>query len=196
MKFHQIYAPPHARRAVEVALAGEHSIMFIGRWQSAGDELVQYIIQQDEYATARFMPPCPCGFWGSEVRECTCSVEMAARWQTKHFGEKHPYDIYLDLPDDDPDKVIDFLTGRQVFEPEEKMLARIEDMTHYNDLSLDKTSEVLLKAAIRELHIPARTARRVIRVARTIANLARSEKIQASHLAEAIQYRPGRGYSG
>jgi predicted ATPase with chaperone activity len=196
MKFEEIYASPYARRAVEVALAGEHSIMFIGRWQSAGGELVQYIVQQDEYGTAHFCAPCPCGFWGSEVKECTCTVEMAVRWQAKHFSERHPYDIYLDLPDDDPNKVIDFLTGRQVFEPEEKMLARIEDMPHYNDLSLDKTSEMLLKAAIRELHIPARTARRVIRVARTIANLARSEKIQTCHLAEAIQYRPGRRYSG
>jgi hypothetical protein len=52
-----------------------------------------------------------------------------------------------------------------VFEPEEKMLARIEDMTHYNGLSLDKTSEVLLKVAIQQLSIPTRTARRVIRVA-------------------------------
>jgi predicted ATPase with chaperone activity len=195
MNFDEIYAPEYARRAVEVVLAGEHSIMFIGRWQSAGDELVQYIIQQDEYATASFAPPCPCGFCGSELKECTCTVEMAARWQAKYFGEKHPYDIYLDLPDDAPNKVIDFLVGRQVFEPEEKMLTRIGEMTHYNDLSLDKTSEVLLKAAIRKLHIPARTARRMIRVARTIANLAHSEKIQTCHLAEAIQYRPGGRYS-
>jgi predicted ATPase with chaperone activity len=192
MNFDEIYAPEHARRAVEVALAGEHSIMFIGRWQSAGDELVEYIIQQDEYATASFAPPCPCGFWGSEVEGCTCSVEMAARWQAKHFGERRPYDIYLDLPDEDPNKVIEFLAGHQVFEPEEKMLARIEGMSHYNDLSLDKAGEVLLKVAIRELQIPARTARRVIRVARTIANLAHSERIQTCHLAEAIQYRPGR----
>ena len=194
MNFDEIYAIEIARRAVEVAMAGDHSILFIGRWQSAGSELASYLRRQKPCLTAHFTTPCPCGFWGSEDRECTCSLEMVGHWHADQFGEHHPYDIYLELPDEDPDKVMDFLMGRYRFEPEAKMRERIENMTHHDDLGLDDTCEALLKAAVRQLRIPARTAQRVIELARTIANLARSEKIHAAHLAEAIQYRPGEKY--
>jgi hypothetical protein len=189
MNFDEIYAPEHARRAVEVALAGEHSIMFIGRWQSAGDELVQYIKQQDEYATAHFATLCPCGFWGSETHECTCSLEMVGQWQADHFGEHNSHDIYLELYDEPVDVIMDFLAGRRKPEPEEKVLERIQNMSRYRDLSMTEDVEVLLRAAVKHYTMPARTAKRVLRVARTIANLAHSETIRMTHMAEAIQYR-------
>jgi predicted ATPase with chaperone activity len=192
MRLDQIYASSFARRAVEVALAGEHSIMFIGRWQSAGSDLAQYMKQVDEYAVAHFAPLCPCGFWGSPDHECTCQPEIARQWREDHFGEHTPYDMYLELSQERLDRVMDFLTGRMLVEPEEKMLARIEEMARHTDLSLDVGVEVLLKAGIEYYDMPARVAQRVVRVARTIANLAHSEKIHMAHMAEAIQYRPRR----
>ena len=59
---------------------------------------------------------------------------------------------------------------------------------------LDATAQGLLKAATSQLHLTARAFHRVLKLARTIADLAGSEDIGAAHLAEAIQYRPrGRG---
>jgi predicted ATPase with chaperone activity len=192
MRLDQIYASPFARRAVEVALAGEHSIMFIGRWQSAGPDLAQFIRQIDEYATADFAPPCPCGFWGDPAHECVCPPEIARRWQEDHFGEHAPHDMYLYLSPEPLGQAIDFLAGRKKFELDGIVLARIEEASRYTDLSLDKSVEVLLKAAMEYYDMPARVAQRVIRVARTIANLAHEEKIRQAHMAEAIQYRPRR----
>jgi hypothetical protein len=190
----KIYVTEHARRAAEVALAGDHPIVFIGRWESGARDLVTWMREQKPCLRANFITPCPCGCWSSEVKECTCSLEMVGDWHASNFGERNMYDIYLEVPDDNPNQVLDFLVGRKRFEPEESILARIENMTHHDDLSIDDAGEALLKAAIRQLNIPARTAQRVLLVARTIANLAHAEKIHTAHLAEAIQYRPGEAY--
>jgi len=55
---------------------------------------------------------------------------------------------------------------------------------------LDDTSRALMKTAMNQLQLSARAYHRVLKLARTIADLAGSEKIQAQHLAEALQYRP------
>ncbi|MGH2480599.1 MAG: YifB family Mg chelatase-like AAA ATPase, partial [Ktedonobacteraceae bacterium] len=55
---------------------------------------------------------------------------------------------------------------------------------------VDASGEKLLKAATQQLHLSARAYHRVLKLARTIADLADSETIQANHIAEAIQYRP------
>ncbi len=54
----------------------------------------------------------------------------------------------------------------------------------------DASGERLLKAAMQQLHLPARAYHRVLKLARTIADLAGNEEIMANHVAEAVQYRP------
>jgi magnesium chelatase family protein len=56
--------------------------------------------------------------------------------------------------------------------------------------ALDAAGEGLMRAAMRQLHLSARAYHRVLKLARTIADLAGAERIAASHLAEALQYRP------
>lgn len=55
---------------------------------------------------------------------------------------------------------------------------------------LDAAGQSLIKAAMRQLHLSARAYHRVLKLSRTIADLAGSDKIEAAHLAEAVQYRP------
>jgi magnesium chelatase family protein len=57
-------------------------------------------------------------------------------------------------------------------------------------VTLDAASEGLLKAAVRQLHLSARSYHRILKLARTIADLAAAERVEAHHLAEALQYRP------
>ena len=63
----------------------------------------------------------------------------------------------------------------------------------YDFLQADASGEKLLKAAAQQLHLSARAYHRVLKLARTIADLAGSDIIMANHVAEAIQYRPGMG---
>jgi magnesium chelatase family protein len=58
----------------------------------------------------------------------------------------------------------------------------------------DPAGKALLRAAMQQLHMSARAYHRILKLARTIADLAGSETIQTQHLAEAIQYRPRRGF--
>jgi magnesium chelatase family protein len=188
MKIHEIFAPPHAKRALEIAVAGGHSIQFIGPWDSSARELARYA--RAYLLESRAITPCPCGHYGSATRECTCSLQQVAHWQRKHFGDRQEYDITIEVLESDPDEVTRALTDGIRSETEEAVRKRIKEMGRYTDMRLDKASKHLLRAAVHGLRLSYRTGLHTLRVARTIANLAHSERIQTPHLAEAIQYRP------
>jgi magnesium chelatase family protein len=190
IKLHEIFAPPHAKRALEVAVAGGHSIQFIGSWGSSARELARYA--RASLLESRAIAPCPCGCYGSATRECTCSLQQVAHWQRKHFDDRHEYDITIEVPEDDPEEVARALTEEIRSEPEGDMQKRLNEMGRYTSMALDDASRSLFRAAIRQLRLSYRTGLHTLRVARTIANLAGSEHIRAAHLAEAIQYRPRR----
>jgi magnesium chelatase family protein len=155
------------------------------------------------------MNPCPCGYLGDPVRECSCSSASIARYQKRISGPLlDRIDIHLDVPRVEYEKLSDARAG----EPSAAIRSRIEaarerqqsrlrgtplrtnaDMgarevqTHCR---LDDAGESLMRSAMRQLQLSARSYHRILKLARTIADLAADDAIRAHHLAEALQYRP------
>ncbi|MBX3065058.1 MAG: YifB family Mg chelatase-like AAA ATPase [Anaerolineae bacterium] len=153
--------------------------------------------------------PCPCGYRGDPMRACTCAEQQVRKYQARISGPMlDRFDIQLDVPRVDYDK----LTGAQRGEPSSSIQARVEaarerqyrrhrdfpGVLTNSDLSagevekvckMDDAAEQLLNAALRKLQLSARAYHRVLKVSRTIADLAASEVIRTEHVAEAVQYR-------
>ena len=163
------------------------------------------------------MNPCPCGYFGDPLRECTCSMSVVSRYQKRISGPLlDRIDIHVDVPRVEYEKLSDDRLGepsvnirRRVERARERQRLRFEDVENHTNSSLqcnadmgvaeirqfcplDKAGSSLLKAAMKQLGMSARAYHRILKLARTIADLAGSEKIETAHLAEAIQYRPRR----
>jgi magnesium chelatase family protein len=158
------------------------------------------------------MNPCPCGWYGDSVRECTCSHAMVSRYQKRISGPLlDRIDIHIEAPRVEYEKLSDERLG----EPSAAIQARVEaarerqrrrfegssGLLSNADMGpaevrdhcrVDDAGKSLLRAAMQQLHMSARAYHRILKLARTIADLAGSEEIQTAHLAEAIQYRPRR----
>jgi magnesium chelatase family protein len=183
----------HAKRACEVALAGQHSILFIGPWESEMSHLRTWLYEQN-WMQADATAPCPCGYYDNPSLECTCGIQVVADWQRDGIFNNQ-YDIMVEVPVNDATDIMAWMSGKRS-EPDSAVLKRIEEarqfgQTHF-DTTLDGAIRSLLKTAITQLHLSYRQTLRVVTLARTIANLAHSENIQLAHLAEALQYRPKR----
>ncbi|RME06442.1 MAG: ATP-binding protein [Anaerolineae bacterium] len=155
------------------------------------------------------MNPCPCGYYGDPVKECTCSSTMITRYQKRISGPLlDRIDIHIEVPRVDYEK----LSSDRLGEPSEVIRARVEaarerqrerfagtSLTTNADMRpteirrycrLDDTGKALLRSAMQQMHLSARAYHRVLKLARTIADLAGAENIAPAHLAEALQYRP------
>jgi len=157
------------------------------------------------------MNPCPCGFYGDAVRECTCTPTQVTRYQKRISGPLlDRIDIHVEVPRVDYDKLTDDRLG----EPSEAIRRRVEraretqrqrfdgtPLTCNTDMGpgevrrlckLDQAGRSLVRAAMQQLQMSARAFHRILKLSRTIADLAGSAEIETAHLAEAIQYRPRR----
>ncbi|MBN1976686.1 MAG: YifB family Mg chelatase-like AAA ATPase [Anaerolineae bacterium] len=157
------------------------------------------------------MNPCPCGYYGDPVRECTCSMQTISRYQKRISGPLlDRIDIHVEVPRVDVEK----LTADRLGERSEAIRARVEEARavqrkRFADTPLSSNADMgptevraicqlsedgraLVKAAMQQLGMSARAFHRILKLARTIADLAGSERIETPHLAEAIQYRPRR----
>lgn len=151
------------------------------------------------------MNPCPCGYLGHPSGKCHCTPDQIARYRTKISGPLlDRIDIQIEVPAVPQQELMrQDVTGeksctirKRVEKAYQRQLDR-QGKTN-NQLSvkeieqfcaIDSASENLLKQAISRLNLSARAYHRILKVARTIADLAGVEKINTQHIAEAIQYR-------
>ena len=155
------------------------------------------------------MNPCPCGYYGDPVKECTCTSMMVSRYQKRISGPLlDRIDIFVEVPRIDYEKLADDRMG----ETSDAVRQRVErarsvqrerlrgtrllsnaDMTplEVRDFcQVEPSAQGLLQAAMNQLYLSARAFHRILKLARTIADLDGAETVAANHLAEALQYRP------
>ncbi|MBC8075873.1 MAG: ATP-binding protein, partial [Chloroflexales bacterium] len=157
------------------------------------------------------MNPCLCGYHGDSERACTCSPAAITRYQKRISGPLlDRIDIYCEVPRVQYEKLSGDRQGEGSRAIRERVIAArtrqgerfAGTRAHTNaDMGageirlhcrLDAAGTTLMRAAMRQLNLSARGYHRVLKLARTIADLANQEQIGAAHLAEAIQYRPRR----
>lgn len=153
--------------------------------------------------------PCPCGYLGDETKNCVCSPSTITRYQKRISGPiLDRIDIHVTVPAVKVEKLTTAVKSensktiqarvqkaRDIQEKRFKNLpitsnAEMSSKTMKQFCNLDQQSITLLKQAISKLNLSARSFHRVVKIARTIADLDTSVKIKPNHVAEALQYRP------
>jgi magnesium chelatase family protein len=159
------------------------------------------------FALVAAMNPCPCGHAGDLSRACICAATDVLRYRARLSG---PLADRIDLHVQVPPVSIERLAASAQGERSSDIRGRVEaargrQRTRYRDDScnarapgrwldthggLERPARALLAGAAERLHLSARAFHRVLRVARTIADLDASESITSAHVAEALGYRP------
>lgn len=149
------------------------------------------------------MNPCPCGFYGDATRECRCTGAIIQRYLGKISGPLlDRIDMHIEVPAVPYQELRGKDDGVSSAQMRERVLAARE-LQHkrgfYNAAipvsrlrslcALDEAGERTLEMAVRRMGFSARAHDRILKVARTVADLDRSERVAAKHLAEAVQYR-------
>jgi magnesium chelatase family protein len=156
------------------------------------------------------MNPCKCGYFGDPKRECRCSPADVQRYRERISGPLlDRIDIHVEVPavpyrdisskgiPGEPsaairervEKARNVQRERFVKNPKIRCNARMTTQLLKRHCALDEAAEGMMKMAMTELNFSARAYDRILKVARTIADLAGSENILADHVGEAIQYR-------
>ena len=158
------------------------------------------------------MNPCPCGHYGDAKRQCRCTPIQMQRYRNKISGPLlDRIDIHVEVPAMEYQELASLAKGEGSAAIRERVVAsrarqrerfakgkgahaihcnanmRAKDV--HKHCVLDDAAQGLLKAAMADLHLSARAYDRILKVARTIADLAGTTDIAADHVAEAIQYR-------
>lgn len=157
------------------------------------------------------MNPCPCGFYGDPTRACTCAMGSIQKYQKRISGPLlDRIDIHIQVPRVDYEKLSDIRLGEPSAVIHERVeAARLIQRQRFNQENpspvtcnadmrpaevrkyciLDEQSKALMKSAMNQMNLTARGYHRMLKLARTIADLASVEQITVTHLAEALQYR-------
>jgi len=155
------------------------------------------------------MNPCPCGYYGDPTRACTCAPGIVTKYQRRISGPlMDRIDIHVEVPRVDYEKLSDARLGESsgVIRDRVEAARQVQrerftgtSLTSNADMhpaqvrqfcSLNDPCRVLMRTAMNQLQLSARAYHRILKLARTIADLAGSEEISTTHLAEALQYRP------
>jgi magnesium chelatase family protein len=157
------------------------------------------------------MNPCPCGWLNDPQKACGCAAAVVTKYQKRISGPiLDRIDIHIEVPRVDYEK----LSSDRLGETSASIRARVQaardlQTKRFSDYSseivcnadmhvgeirqlckLQEEGQRLIRAAMTQLNLSARAYHRILKLARTIADLAGSEEIQSVHLAEALQYRP------
>jgi len=154
------------------------------------------------------MNPCPCGYFGHPRKPCRCSPARIEKYVSKISGPLlDRIDIHIEVPPVELDRLRATPSGDSSAVIRERVNrarriqqqrfadrpgttnARMTTRLLRTHCKLDQTCETILRSAVQELGLSARAHDKVLRVARTIADLEGSEHLKAEHVAEAIQYR-------
>jgi magnesium chelatase family protein len=154
--------------------------------------------------------PCPCGFYGDPVKQCTCTPNMISRYQSKLSGPLlDRIDIHIDVPRVEYDKLMSTEQGEsssvvreRVEQSRTRQRKRFNNHAHLfanadmrvGDIQkfcvLTNEARQILELSVRQMQLSARAYHRVLKLSRTVADLANSTLIEVHHVAEALQYRP------
>ena len=153
------------------------------------------------------MNPCPCGYLGSKEKNCTCTPRQRELFRAKLSGPLlDRFDIHIHVPSVNYQK-LEAKNGETSLEIRKRVnAARKLQLSRYHDLGiysnveltpklmeaycqLDIQSNEILSQSFKKLNLSARAYSKILKVARTIADLDGSENIEKMHLIEAIQYR-------
>lgn len=194
---------PEFRRHVLDALRQpiEDGAVLIGRARAAINYPARFML-------AAAMNPCPCGYHGDGRARCTCHIAQVERYLARVSGPLlDRIDLHIEVPALsgkeltrlDPGEASENIRAR-VLEARARQLARLGDRGIFANAQMsardvrelcvvDERGLSLLRSAIQRLGLSARAYHRVLRLARTIADLQGKGNIAAAHIAEAIQYR-------
>ena len=162
-----------------------------------------------EFLLVAAQNPCPCGYLSDPDRRCVCTPVQIMRYQKKISGPLlDRIDIHIEVPRLKYEK----LASRKISESSSEVKKRVQEARNIQNerfkglkikansginsrrikefCLLDPEAEKVLASAVEQMKLSARVYHRLLKIARTIADLEKSEIIQANHIAEALQYRP------
>lgn len=155
------------------------------------------------------MNPCPCGFLGDSQKQCTCSEFQVQRYRSRLSGPLlDRIDLQIEVPRLTPEELLNMKTDSEPSSEIRKRVVnarKIQAQRYYgtsiltnselnSDLikkfcKIDEASENMLKTAIIKFNLSGRSYDRILKLARTIADLEQVPEITQSHIAQALQYR-------
>src|SRR3990167_4308482 len=154
--------------------------------------------------------PCPCGYYGDAKRACTCLPGMISRYQKRISGPiLDRIDIHIDVPSVETQKLVGKAVKAESSKEIQKRVQKARDiqLKRFKGANLKSNSEMatsdvkrfcklseecrtMLTTAVAAMNLTARSYFKVIKIARTIADLSGEASISTLHIAEALQYRP------
>jgi magnesium chelatase family protein len=156
------------------------------------------------------MNPCPCGYFNHPSKDCVCSPGVVQKYLNKISGPLlDRIDIHIEVTPVDFEQINDHGRSGESSEDIKQRVVKAREIQQdrFNEqtgvysnaqmesnllrkhCSIDQQGSLLLKSAMNKLNLSARAYDRILKVSRTIADLAGSSSISFEHLAEAIQYR-------